>query len=1188
VTCRTCGSALSDGARFCASCGSSVAAGCGSCGAELPPEARFCPTCGAPTEGANQPDRDAALDPTARERKVATLVFADLVGFTSLGEQHDPELVSELMRRVFERLAAEVDRYEGTVEKFAGDAILAVFGVPATHEDDPERAVRAALEMQAAMHALADERRGDDGPALALRIGVETGEVLADVARASAERDLFVTGDAVNTAARLQQTAEPGSVVVGPGTYAATRDLVEYEELAPTALKGKALAIAAWRAVTIRSRRGGRRAPIGLESPLIGREDESELLKQTMRRTIADRRPHLVTVLGAAGVGKSRLAWEFEKYLDGLPEAVAWRKGRCLSYGQLSFSALADVAKADIRALDDDPPDIAIARLDARLEALLDRQADAAMSAGILVVLGLGPANVAREDLFDAWRRYLEAIAAVAPLVLVLEDIHWADEGLLDFIEFLARWGSGPILILCLARHELLERRPAWGGGLPNAATIVLEPLDDEETGRLVDGLLAGGVPVELRGRILDLTGGNPLFAEELIRMFVDRGVLRFADGRYELARPIEEVEVPSSVHAVLAARLDSLPTDEKRVAQAAAVVGRIFWDAVLVHLARLGPGPTGELLRSLRVKELIVPREPSSMTGTSEFGFRHVLIRDVAYDSLAKRDRGALHLAVAHWAESSLGDRLDETVELRASHYLSALRYAEEFGAAPEVDIVALRAHAYALARRAGERAGALEDLAAAVRWLDVALELAEQMDLPPRERGALAEVYVRSGHGHVASDRMLAVIGAGLAALESLPDPTDEDAILTATLESWQAAYLANSGRPDEAERAIRESLAAADPLTPSRVRATLLARLGWLQWRRGDAEDGAATLEQAVEEARATGDAEAERWALHDLAVTVGKAGQLARAVALMLESERLAAAAGDRILVARSANNITATMDENGDRWARAEPIFRAGLERARRSGDRLNEAQLAMGAGDYLLFRGRVAESRPYYEELAVAAAALGDADWIALHRISVAWVALAEGDRPGGTRLMDEAAAIGPTLFPEAPGWDSAWNAYVRWPDDPHGALALLAERAAGALADTVILTGLPLARMALRVDDRVVLEQTVGSFTGVAAGCDGPVRVAQARWFAGLLGSPDRAVAAIAAAAEDLEAVDAQWPAADAYADAALIAERGGIDAGPYLAAARRLYDACGIVPLLGPLPETRWLAPALDARSA
>jgi class 3 adenylate cyclase len=679
MQCEQCGAAIEAGARFCPACGTAVTGSrCAACGTTITAGARFCPGCGAAVSEEAAGPGSAEL---ARERKVATLLFADLVGYTSLNEGHDPEVIEAVVGRAFDRLSAEVARYEGTVEKFAGDAMLAVFGVPTVHEDDAERAVRAAIEMQAAMADLRGQLEAEGRPTLALRIGIESGEVLSNRQRAASERDRIVTGDAVNTAARLEQAAAPGAVIVGPATYAATREAIEYEELEPIALKGKALPVPAWRAVHVRAGRGGRRAVLGLEAPLIGRDEELALLKETVRRTVTEGRPHLVTVLGSAGVGKSRLTWELEKYLDGLPDLYHWRKGRCLAYAQTSYSALADAIAADASVLDDDPAESVAAKLSARLAELHPGTAPEAVETGARVVLGLASAgSLARDDLFDAWRGYLELIARRAPLVLVLEDIHWADEGLLDFIEFLARWAEAPIMILCLARHELLERRPAWAGGLPNAASIVLEPLDASESERLLEALLGGSRPPALRRRVVEVTEGNPLFAEELVRLFVDRGVVRHTDGRWEQAQPVEEVEIPQSIQALLAARLDSLPEEEKRLSQDAAVVGRIFWDRLLAHLAGQSPTTTVRLLRSLRVKELVVPREPSTLTDAQEYAFRHVLIRDVAYDSLPKLERARKHREVAMWAEERLGERADEVVELLAAHYWSALRYEEEF----------------------------------------------------------------------------------------------------------------------------------------------------------------------------------------------------------------------------------------------------------------------------------------------------------------------------------------------------------------------------------------------------------------------------------------------------------------------------------------------------------------------------
>jgi class 3 adenylate cyclase len=359
----------------------------------VPVDARFCPACGTSVDAATP--AAVAAEP-ARERKTATLLFADLVGFTAMAETHDPEVISGLVGRVFERLGEEIRRYEGTIETVAGAAMLAVCGVPAIHEDDAERAVRAALEMQAAVGELAATGAGTSGDDWhpRIRIGIETGEVLVDLDRASGARDLFVTGDAVNTAARLQTLAAPGAVVVGPATYAATHDVVDYEELPPADLKGKSEPVMAWRAVAVKARRGGLRSPLGIESPLVGRHDELTRLKETARRAATTGRPQLVTVVGSAGVGKSRLVRELEKYLDGLPEPYSWRKGRCLSYAQASYSALSDAIKADIGAADDDPPAIAIEKLDARLVEL-GAADDAEIRAVLLATLGLEGETIA-------------------------------------------------------------------------------------------------------------------------------------------------------------------------------------------------------------------------------------------------------------------------------------------------------------------------------------------------------------------------------------------------------------------------------------------------------------------------------------------------------------------------------------------------------------------------------------------------------------------------------------------------------------------------------------------------------------------------------------------------------------------------------------------------------------------------
>ncbi|MET1232648.1 MAG: adenylate/guanylate cyclase domain-containing protein, partial [Candidatus Limnocylindrales bacterium] len=1101
MTCRACGRELEPGTRFCPTCGAPVEASCDACGTVLPGDARFCPACGTPT------GVGAAIEPAAepaRERKMATMLFADLVGSTAMAETHDPEIVSRLVGGVFERLAEEVRRYEGTIEKFAGDAMLAVFGVPAIHEDDPERAVRAALEMQAAVgHFAEDEGAEEEHPRI--RIGIETGEVLVDLDRASGARDLFVTGDAVNTAARLQTLAEPGAVVVGPATYAVTHDVVDYEELPPAALKGKAELVVAWRALSVKARRGGLRSPLGIEAPLIGRQDELDRLKETVRRAATTGRPQLVTVVGAAGVGKSRLTWELEKYLDGLPESYHWRKGRCLSYAQASYSALADAIKADIRAADDDAPATVIAKLDVRL-AELDPERSSETRAALLATLGLEGDALARDRLVDGWTRYLGLIAAVAPLVLVLEDVHWADEGLLDFIEYLARWGEGPIAILCLARHELFDQRPTWGGGIPNAAAIVLEPLSTGETDELVDALLAGGLPASLRDRVVGLAEGNPLFAEELIRMFVDRGVLRLADRAWELARPVEEIEVPSSVHAVLAARLDGLPGDEKRLAQNAAVVGRIFWDILVAHLGRLGPGPTGDLLRRLRVKELVVPRQPSSLAGAAEFGFRHVLIRDVAYDSLPKTDRATLHVDVARWAETALADRIDEFAELVAAHLAAALAYEEELAGSPAgAGLQELRELTYGAAVRAARRAASVSALPATERWQHLAIDQARLLDAPARERVQLAvDYYAYLWHEPEPSERV-GIFSEAVELFDRIPGPTVEDRETRASLQSSLGEALYESNQLESAQETLRAGILALESGPPSRGRADLQRVLGWTLWRNGFPSDATPILERSVADARASASDEALRWAIHEIGLTKTQTGQMDDGIELLEQSFEMARRAGDRALLARCYINIPLMHFERGDPATEVGPLFEEGLQLARRDGAVATIAWIATSLSFEMFDLGRLDEHLALAIEALDAARRAGDPELVAGGHETLAWAHLVRGERESA--LRERGATSSSSRRPENEGWTATTDAVLGWPDDPTHAYEALRATFESMMPDTQHFSWVSrwVARMALRLADRDGLDRATRALLDVTADRTGPMMAIRRRWYAGL-----------------------------------------------------------------------------------
>ena len=734
---------------------------CPRCSEENVDRARFCSNCGEPL---GEPEQ------RRRERKYATALFADLVGSTSLAETEDPEIVQSLVGRAFDRLTAEISRYEGLPEKFMGDAVLAVFGVPRSHEDDSERAVRAALEMQAVLSELNRGFAAEGRPELAMRIGVESGEVLVDQERVRGTRDRMLTGDAVNVAARLQSAAEPGHVIVGPATFAATKEVIEYRELPALELKGKAERVPAWQVLRVRAKQRGERPQLGLEAALVGREEELTVLKQTLRRVQQEGRPALVTVIGPAGVGKSRLVRELEHYAEGLPEFVYWRRGRCLAYGNASYSALADAIKAQCEILEDDATDVAVKKTD---DAVRELFGDTEIAPQVRALVGAGEAgSFAREDLFEAWRRFLERLAARYPLTVILEDIHWADDGLLDFIEHTADWAQGPILVVALARPELFDRRPHWGGGKRNATSLYLDPLSARESEAMLGDLLSGEVDPGLVRTITERSEGNPLYVEEIVRKLIDDGVLRATEAaRWEVAKPVADVELPRSVQALIAVRIDALPEDEKAVLQDAAVVGRVFWAGAVAALTGRPAGEIREILGRLRVKELVVPIDPPSFSDELEFTFRHALIRDGAYESLPKSLRADKHVQVAAWAFERAGDRAEEIAELIATHDVEALRYLDELGSTgPDRDEIAM--DGYRWARAAGDRATALWLSAEAARWYRDALRLGDSIAVPVAERAEVARALTRASFGGGSNEDTEEACRRALALFEEADD--------------------------------------------------------------------------------------------------------------------------------------------------------------------------------------------------------------------------------------------------------------------------------------------------------------------------------------------------------------------------------------------------------------------------------
>jgi class 3 adenylate cyclase len=639
------------------------------------------------------------------ERKVVSVLFVDLVGFTARSDRADPEDVRATLRLYHEVLRREIERWAGTVEKFIGDAVMAVFGAPLAHEDDAERAVRAALRILDAIAELNEQRPGLD---LAIRGAVNTGEAVVALGARPEAGEGFVTGDVVNVASRLQSIAPVGGVVVGELTYRATRDRIVYVELEPTLVKGKEEAVPIWRAVEARSRFGVDIEP-GTATPFIGRDHELSLLAGLFERVVREQAPHLVTLSGEPGVGKSRLLREFRTHVDDLPDLVRWRQGRCLPYGEgITFWALGEIVKSHAGILENDGAEEAAAKLGLAVDALaFEEPEEDWIRARLAPLVGVGEEVAAeREESFAAWRSFLEAIAAHDPFVLVIEDLHWADPAMLAFVEHVAEWASGvPLLVVCTARPELFDREPGWGGGKRNHTAVSLSPLSERETAELIAALLDQTVlPAETQSELLSRAGGNPLYAEEFIRMLIDRGFLARRGASWSLTA--SEIPVPENVQALIAARLDTLPSERKAMLQDAAVLGKVFWSGAVAEMRGLPDRQVRDDLHELARKELLRPARRSSVEGEAEYAFQHLLIRDVAYAQIPRAARAAKHRGAAAWIERMAGERVADNAELLAYHYEQALELVRATGEDPSE----LEAQARRFLLMAAERAAMLD----------------------------------------------------------------------------------------------------------------------------------------------------------------------------------------------------------------------------------------------------------------------------------------------------------------------------------------------------------------------------------------------------------------------------------------------------------------------------------------------
>jgi class 3 adenylate cyclase/tetratricopeptide (TPR) repeat protein len=770
------------------------------------------------------------------ERRLVSVLFADLVGFTALSESRDAEDARELLSRYFDTCRRLIALYGGTVEKFIGDAVMAVWGAPTATEDDAERAVRAALDLVAAVSALGQETGVED---LRARAGVLTGEAAVTL---GAEGEGMVAGDLVNTASRVQSSAEPGSVYVGDSTRRATEQTIVYEEAGSFELKGKTGLTPLWKAHRVVSGLRGSLKSHGLEAPFVGRDRELRQIKDLFHTSADEKRAHLVSAIGIAGIGKSRLAWEFYKYFDGIAEPVYWHRGRCLSYGEgVTYWALADMVRMRCRIGEDEDPASAQAKLRTTLqEHILDPDEREFLAPRLAHLLGLAEHHARdKQDLFGAWRLFFERLADSYPTVLAFEDMQWADESLLDFVEYLLDWSrSSPLFVITLARPEMLERRPTWGAGQRSFTSLYLEPLPLADMEQLLSGLVPG-LPPDVRDRILVRAEGIPLYAVETVWMLLDQGLLVQDGSSYRLTAPLTSLEVPETLHALIAARLDGLPAAERRLLQDAAVLGKTFTMDALAALSAEA-NDLNSLVGALARKEVLGVQADPRSPEHGQYGFLQDLVRHVAYETLSRRERRTRHLAAAAYLSAAFAEDEDEVVEVIASHFVAAYR------ADPDAaDAAQIKAQAQGMLIRAAERAASLAAAAEARRYFEQAVELTDDETRRAALLDEAGEMARRAGD----PDAARRLFEQSIELYEAAPDTH------AAARVHLRLGHLDNAtGRRDEAIDRLENVLAAISDDEPDEDLALLAASLAFAYWYSGDVERAAERAELALDIAEA----------------------------------------------------------------------------------------------------------------------------------------------------------------------------------------------------------------------------------------------------------------------------------------------------------------------------------------------
>ncbi len=993
MICADCGGENEPGRRFCGDCGRPLAVACPACGAPNSARARFCGDCGAPITAGAGSARDsaagasasAAATPTLTERRHVSVLFADLVAFTTLAEARDSEEVRDLLTRYFDACQTVIGRYGGVVEKFIGDAVMAVWGTPVAREDDAERAVRAALEVIDAVTQLGIET---GAPELRARAGVLTGEATVNL---GATGQGMVAGDLVNTASRVQSAAAPGTVLVGKSTKRATEAAIGYRDAGEHTLKGKAEPTRLWQADRVVAGVGGLMKAEGLEPPFVGRDRELRLVKDLFLASADDGKAHLVQVTGIAGIGKSRLSWEFFKYMDGLQRQYRWHRGRCLSYGEgVTYWALAEMVRGRAGILEGEDRTSSMRKLRETVERVLPDVTDRSFVEPRLAhLLGLEEHTVSdQSDLFAGWRLFFERLAVNDPVIMVFEDLQWADPSLLDFIDYLLNWSRAfPIFVMTLAR-------PGHGTGVGpkrNATSISLEPLPARAMELLLTGLVPG-LPAELTAKILERAEGVPLYAVETVRMLLGRNLLVQEGSVYRPSGPIHDLDIPETLHALIAAQLDGLSAPERRLIQEASVLGKTCSPAALAAISGLPDRDIEVLLAELVAKEILTVQADPRSPDRGQYAFLQDLVRTVAYETLPRKDRKAMHLRVAEFLQRAWGADEGEVVEVVASHYLEA------HGLAPDAeDAPRIRELACGMLIRAGERAASLAAPAEARAYFERAAELSTAST----ER---AELLERAGRMSLQLGKLERATALLTDAKRLFEESAQSHA--AAKVEAGLAEIAFEGGHLDLAIERARRAHAVLAGDEPDAAYALVTGQLGRFLALASKPEaaqfiDDALRLSQQLELP------EVYSQALSSRAINLGREGRVDEAVTLLRRALELAIEGDFTSAIFRAWNNLAVFL-EYADRYQDVVDLVEPMVEVARRKGDRGSELTALLGAIAPMHALGRWDEALRRVEE-AEAAEELAAMQWIASRAVEAVPIRVRRGDVQAARQGFDVA-----------------------------------------------------------------------------------------------------------------------------------------------------------------------------------